>query len=65
MTIPVNTRTRVTDTSCIGCHECVGACPSQDGLTVTLAMPTFRTNRTSPPALGPDPHAATELEIAR
>jgi len=65
MAIPVNTQTRVTDTSCIGCLECVGACPSQDGLTITLAMPTFRTNRTTPPTSGPDRQAATELEIAR
>ena len=32
MAIPVNTRTRVTDTSCTGCLECVGACPSQTAL---------------------------------
>ena len=63
--IPVNTRTRVTDMSCIGCLECVGACPSQDGLTVTLAMPTLRTNRNTPPASEPDRRAASELEIAR
>ena len=41
MAIPVNARTRVTDSSCISCLERVGACPSQDGLTVTLALPTF------------------------
>ncbi len=65
MAIPVNTRTRVTDTSCIGCLECVGACPSQDGLSVTLAMPTFRTSRTTAPAIEPDRQSATELELMR
>jgi len=64
MAIPVNTRTRVTDASCIGCLECVGACPSQNGLSVTLALPTFRT-RTTPPATGPEPQAATASEIMR
>ena len=64
MAIPVNTRTRVTDTSCIGCLECVGACPSQNGLAVTLAMPALRTRRT-PPATEPDPQAATASEIRR
>jgi len=62
--IPVNTRTRVTDTSCNGCLECVAACPSQNGLTVTLAMPTLRTRRT-PPATEPDLQAATASEIMR
>ena len=41
MAIPVNARTRVTDSSCISCLECVGACPSRNGLTVSLALPTF------------------------
>ena len=48
MAIPVNTRTRVTDTSCIGSLECVGACPSQNGLSVALAMPALRTRTTLP-----------------
>ena len=61
--IPVNTRTRVTDTSCTGCLECVGACPSQDGLTVTLAMPTFRTRRATPPTTEHDRQADTALEL--
>lgn len=39
MAIPVNTRTRVTDTSCIGCLECVAACPSGPALGVTIALP--------------------------
>lgn len=39
MAIPVNTRTRVTDASCIGCLECVAACPSRPALGVTLALP--------------------------
>ena len=64
MAIPVNTRTRVTDTSCTGCLECVGACPSQDGLTVTLAMPTFPPRR-SKTTVESDPQPATELEVAR
>jgi polyferredoxin len=42
MAIPVNARTRVTDTSCIGCLECVAACPSQPALGVTLAAPSLR-----------------------
>ncbi len=37
--IPVNTRSRVTDTSCLGCLECVAACPSVPALGVTLALP--------------------------
>jgi polyferredoxin len=41
MAIPVNTRTRVTDTSCIGCLECVAACPSKPALNVTFAVPTI------------------------
>ncbi len=41
MAIPVNSRTRVTDTSCTGCLECVAACPSKPALTVTLAVPTL------------------------
>jgi polyferredoxin len=40
--IPVNTRTRVTDTSCIGCLECIAACPSVPALGVTVAIPTLR-----------------------
>ena len=64
MAIPVSTRTRVTDTSCNGCLECVAACPSQNGLAVTLAMPTFRTPRTTS-APEPDLHAAIASEITR
>lgn len=41
MAIPVNTRTRVTDTSCTGCLECVAACPSKPALNVTVALPTL------------------------
>jgi len=41
MAIPVNTRTRVTDTSCTGCLECVAACPSKPALDVTFAVPTI------------------------
>jgi len=37
--IPVNTLTRVTDSACIGCLECVAACPSRPALTVTFALP--------------------------
>jgi polyferredoxin len=64
MAIPVNTRTRVTDASCTGCLECVGACPSQEGLAVTLAMPTFPPRR-SKATVEPDPEPVTELEVAR
>src|SRR5665811_1957575 len=64
MAIPVNTRTRVTDTSCIGCLECVAACPSQNGLAVTLAMPALRTRRT-PPATEPDPQAPHSSAIRK
>lgn len=39
MSIPVNRRTRVTDTACTGCLECVAACPSRDALGVTIALP--------------------------
>lgn len=63
MAIPVNARTRVTDTSCTGCLECLGACPSKDALTVTLAIPTFRAHRAT--TTKPDPQPATELEVAR
>lgn len=65
MAIPVNTRTRVTDASCIGCLECVGACPSQDGLAVTVAMPTFRSSRTSRAATEPDRQPASATEMMR
>lgn len=41
MAIPVNTRTRVTDTSCTGCLECVAACPSEAALNVTVAVPSL------------------------
>jgi Fe-S-cluster-containing hydrogenase component 2 len=39
MNIPVNQRTRITDTTCIGCLECVAACPSRDAIGVTIALP--------------------------
>jgi polyferredoxin len=41
MAIPVNTRTRVTDTACTGCLECIAACPSKPALNVTFALPTL------------------------
>ena len=53
MAIPVNTRTRVTDTACIGCLECVAACPSRTGLGVTFALPLPARRET------PDPQPAT------
>jgi polyferredoxin len=65
MAIPVNNRTRVTDTSCLGCLECVGACPSENGLAVTLAIPSFRTRRATSPATEPDQQAATAVKILR
>jgi Fe-S-cluster-containing hydrogenase component 2 len=63
-TVVTTGRTWVTDTSCIGCLECVGACPSQNGLAVTLAMPALCIRRT-PPATEPDLQAATASEIMR
>ncbi len=39
MSIPVNRRTRVTDSTCLGCLECVAACPSRDALGVSVALP--------------------------
>ena len=49
MAIPVNTRTRVTDSACIGCLECVAACPSAPALGVTVALP-FPARRPAPDA---------------
>jgi len=50
--IPVNQRTRVTDTSCLGCLECVAACPSRDALDISLALPRpagrIRTDKPAP-----------------
>lgn len=67
MAIPVNTRTRVTDTSCNGCLECLGACPSQNGLSVTLAIPALRPRRTPTTNAAPEPDrtAAAGLEVLR
>jgi polyferredoxin len=65
MAIPVNTRTRVTDTSCTGCLECVGACPSQNGLAVTLATPTFRNRGATAITAKPGRNTESELENAR
>jgi polyferredoxin len=65
MAIPVNTRTRVTDTSCTGCLECVGACPSKNGLAVTLAMPNFRSRVATTTGTESDRQTESELEIAR
>jgi polyferredoxin len=39
MNIPVNQRTRVTDSTCVACLECVVACPSRDALGVQIALP--------------------------
>lgn len=40
MALPVNQRTRVTDSTCIGCLECVAACPSREALSLTVTLPT-------------------------
>lgn len=40
MALPVNRRTRVTDSTCIGCLECVAACPSREALSLTVTFPT-------------------------
>jgi polyferredoxin len=37
--IPVERLTRVDSPECITCLECVGACPSQGGLQLKLALP--------------------------
>jgi polyferredoxin len=37
--IPVERLSRVTDTNCLMCLECVGTCPSASGLNVTLTLP--------------------------
>jgi ferredoxin len=50
--IPVERVTRVTDTNCVMCLECVGACPSAPGLNVTLSLPGTR------PSVPPDTRAA-------
>ncbi|MBT8226939.1 MAG: 4Fe-4S binding protein [Dactylosporangium sp.] len=39
MNIPVNQRTRVTDSTCLGCLECVLACPSDQALGVSVGLP--------------------------
>ena len=53
--IPVERVTRVTDTNCLMCLECVGACPSAPGLNVTLTLPLALAAQ--PPA-APDSRAA-------
>ena len=53
--IPVERLTRVTDTNCLMCLECVGACPSAPGLNVTLSLPSLPVSR---PAASPDTRAA-------
>lgn len=39
MRIPVNTRSRVTDSACIGCLECVASCPSEGALGLRVTLP--------------------------
>ena len=42
MDLEVHTATRVTGTQCIGCLECVAACPHADALDVTFSLPLRR-----------------------
>lgn len=42
MGIPVATLTRVSSPECITCLECVGACPSEGGLDLKLALPGLK-----------------------
>ena len=53
--IKVERMTRVTNTHCVMCLECVGACPSAPGLNVTLTLPGVRP---STPSSSPDTRAA-------
>jgi polyferredoxin len=53
--ISVERQTRVTDTNCLMCLECVGACPSASGLNVTLTLPAKPNARES---AAPDTRAA-------
>ena len=53
MGLEVNSVTRVTDAQCIGCLECVAACPSRDALAVTVSLP-FPAMRAGAPTLGED-----------
>lgn len=47
--IPVERLTRVTDSNCLMCFECLGACPSASGLNVTLTLPVRSARATEPP----------------
>jgi Fe-S-cluster-containing hydrogenase component 2 len=53
MGLQVNSVTRVTDAQCIGCLECVAACPSRDALAVTVSLP-FPSVRAVPPTVDDD-----------
>ncbi len=50
--IPVHAVTRVTSPDCIGCLQCVGACPSEGGLGLKLALPGARPTIARPVLLG-------------
>jgi polyferredoxin len=45
--IPVDTRTDITDASCIMCLRCVDACPKPGGLDLTLTIPGLKAQPTA------------------
>ena len=51
--LPVHTLSRVDSPDCISCLQCVGACPSEAGLQLKLALPGAGP-RLAPPVLVPD-----------
>ena len=56
MSLPVNQRTRVTDSTCIGCLECVTACPSREALSLEVTFPARIPVGASAPAAFDDAH---------
>ena len=53
--IPVERLSRVTDSNCLMCFECLGSCPSESGLNVTLTLPGVPTRPRVAGAVSPDP----------
>ena len=41
MGLPVHTATTITSADCIGCLECVGACPREGALEVKIGIPVI------------------------
>jgi len=56
--IPVERMSRVTDSNCVMCFECLGSCPSESGLNVTLTLPGVPARPATPPAPGRGAEAA-------